>query len=415
MTQDSGGPVTHHGVEVSPVPLSVYDQVWFRNLDVYFHTSHSYFDWWNDMVVAAHDLYGYSGPYYSARAAADAIGTWTDWKGVGSGVRPEDRYPAVGWRGAPRGPCVFYRYSGSTEEIFWRCYTPRGWTDRALLNDAAVDPAASEPSATFRFEPPGKNYIYVLWRGTDDRIHYRRFDVETFGIGPPQDLGPVHLTSDVPVAAPIGDSPTEDRLLVVYHPLANPTYFYSTHLGSVDPPNDLGAALDSDVAPTLVAYPYGERIFLLRPDFELSPTPRHLRYASYTTDDGGTWSVPADNDITALYNRDVHLPRDVVRTDRGVALAVHGLIRGEEKLRMVFVTLGGGTEGERELWYATLSQTAAENGSLVPGDYRAVPLAPLTDYSSRSAGGIATGVPGYPLWHLWSPFGKLYQRRTYSD
>lgn len=279
MTQNTGSPITHYGVSVTPMSLSTYDQVWYRNLDVYHATNDDYFDWWNDMATAAYDLYGFGAAYDTALAAARAIGSWTGFAFVSQGVPPAERYAVVGWPLSGNVPCVFFRYSGYPQIIRSQCWNGTAWSPSTWVNDPAVDPAASEPAATFRYES-GTIYIYVLWRGTDDRIRYRRINPATWTIGPAQSFGATMLTAGVPAAAPIYESPTLDRLVVVYHPLATPTTFSWTYLGAASA-WPLGASFNSDAAPALAPYPYYSRIYFVRPNLAGGGASRNLQYASY--------------------------------------------------------------------------------------------------------------------------------------
>lgn len=413
----TSGPTDHYGVDIAETTsLAQYDQIWFRTLDLYFDTSGNYFDWWNRLVTSSYDLFGISSAFFATYWSTIAIGRWSEYFTVGSAVPKSDRYAAAGWQHASRGPCVFYRGEGSSSNrIYWQCLHNGAWTTAQQFNNHLIDPTASEPSATFRYES-GKEYMYVFWRGTNNRIRYRRFDVDTFTIGAASDMGASHLTSDVPVAAPIYESPSIDRLVVVYHPLSTPTWFYATHVGSADPPHDLGPSYDSDLPGAIVGYPYYNRIYFVRPNLSGGAGSRQVRYASYTMTGGGTWSAPpTGNNLTQLYNANPLMTPNVVRSNRGVVLAEYG-VGSTKRLRMVFTTLDG-IDGP-ELWYATLQESTP--GQLTTGDYHAVPLAPLTDGSSSSAGGLAVG-PAGSLIHFWGQGGstgvspKIYEWRTASD
>lgn len=419
----SGSPTVHYGVTVSPTTAASYDQVTYRALDVYFTGGDDYFDWWNQMIVSASDLYGlWSDPHKTALAARDAIGGWTGLQtlpvGV-TGVHTNDRFAAVGWDGAPRGPCVFYRYSGSTTQIYYSCRDTSGWSSAAPFNDVGVDPAASEPTAAYRYE--SGHFIYVLWRGTDDRIHYRLFDPQTLTIGPSLDLGGSanRLTSGPVAAASIFESASTDRLVIVYHPKSQPTWYFATHLGS-STVTDLGPAVDATSDPTLVAFPYFEwttgtnRIYFVRPDATWSATPGHLRHLSYSL--AGGWSSTPQS-LTDQFSGEPGMLANVVRTDRGVALAEYNRSTGTTRLRMAFVTTGDETGGQRELWYATFRQSTPGTLERAPG-YRAVPLAPVGSGTHQSAGGLALGTERSPLYHFWGdsgPVGKLASWQTFSD
>ncbi len=406
MSQTRFGGWWHKGVTVTPTAPGVFDQIWYRALDAYEHTGDSYFEWWDHQVSAAFDLYGWSPPLFAAGNSTDAVGNWTPMEGLDSSPRPDERIAAVGWEGASQGPCVFYRPSWHAGRIMYQCRWGDTWFQQSPFNDPAIDPAASEPAAAYRYEG-GKIYAYVLWRGTDNRIHYRRFDLDDFEIGPPADLGPSHLTAGPVAAAGTWETPFVDRLVVVYHPLAQPTWLFATHLGSADPAMDLGASFDSDAPPAMAAYPYPGRVYVMRPD----PSPsRRLAYRSYSVSGGWT----PKRDLTALYAGDEGIDENVVRTDRGVALGQYG--RSDDRLRMTFVTLPSG--GARELWYATFSETAP--GTLGRERYRAVPLAAVTAFTSSAAGGLVEDKSGHPLWHFWgqgaiagSP--ELHHWRTHSD
>lgn len=402
----AGGATTYYGVTVTPQSPSVYDQTWFAALDDHFATSHSYFDWWNDIVAGAADVYGFTSPYFTALEARDAIGGWTDFRPVSTGVQPEDRYAAVTIDGDPNTPCVFYRFKdGSlTSRIGYSCRDGAGWTAYADFNDASIDPAASEPAATYRYEN-GEVVIYVAWAGTDDRIHYRTFEPGTNTIGAPQDMGANHETAGAVAIAPVFESGPEDRIVVVYHPLAHPTWFYSTHIGSTSAGVDMGPLLDSDADPALTPFPYYSRAYFVRPDSMSSATPGRIRYSSYTM--AGGWEVATD--LTASFETDTFIAAGAVTSDRGVALTAYG--RTSDRLRMTWVT-----PTSAELWYATLSESSP--GVLERDGYRAVPLAP-TAGAARSAGGLATGSSGSPMFHFSGQGSatepKLYEWRTYSD
>lgn len=118
--------------------------------------------------------------------------------------------------------------------------------------------------------------------------------------------------------------------------------------------------------------------------------------------------------LTTLYNGDTTIPPNVARSDRAVALTEYGRST-PRRLRMAFVTMGDGTDGVPELWYATLRDNGA--GVLLREDYRAVPLSPLAS-ASQSAGGLGSAAAGYPLFHLWGNGGGgniLYEWRAYSN
>lgn len=401
-----GGSSTHYGVTVTPQSASVYDQTWFAALDDHFATSHSYFDWWNDIVAGAADVYGFTSPYFTALQARDAIGGWTDFQSVSTGVQPEDRYAAVTIDGDANTPCVFYRFKdGSlTSQIGYSCRDGAGWTAYADFNNVSIDPATSEPAATYRYEN-GEVVIYVAWAGTDDRIHYRTFEPSTNTIGAPQDMGANHETAGAVAIAPVFESGPEDRIVVVYHPLAHPTWFYSTHIGSTSAGVDMGPLLDSDADPALTPFPYYTRAYFVRPDSMSSATPGRIRYSSFTM--AGGWEAPTD--LTASFETDINIAAGAVTSDRGVALTAYG--RTSDRLRMTWVT-----PTSAELWYATLSESSP--GVLERDGYRAVPLAP-TAGAARSAGGLATGSGGSPMFHFSgqgsSSAPKLYEWRTYSD
>ncbi len=128
-------------------------------------------------------------------------------------------------------------------------------------------------------------------------------------------------------------------------------------------------------------------------------------------------AAPA-NDLTALFNGDIQTQFNVVRSDYGVALAQYNRTPGAGRLRMVFLTKDNGTySGQREWWYATLTEGAAGVLTNEYGTYRAVPIAPLGS-NSVSAGGLAPGPAGYPLFRFWANYTdapKLNQDHTYSD
>ncbi len=402
MHQPSGG-TTHYGVSVIPQSPAVYDQTWFAALG-HFSTSDGYFDWWNDVVQAASDVYGYTSPYFTALEARDAIGGWTDHRSVSTGVQPEDRYAAASVQGNANTPCVFYRYSGTTSTIAYSCRDGAGWGPYANFNDPSIDPAASEPTATYRYAS-GSTLIYVAWAGTDDRIHYRTLDPTTGTVGAPQDLGTNHLTRGAVAIAPVYETGVLDRVVVVYHPLAHPTWFYSTYIGSTSAAVDMGAAFDSDADPALTPFPYYSRLYFVRPDSMTGATPGRLRYSSYTL--AGGWEPAVD--LTALYEADPHIDSAEVRSDRGVALTAYG--RTSDRLRMTWVT-----PSSAEIWYATLSESSP--GVLERDGYRAVPLS-STEGAARSAGGLVAGPSGSPMFHFTgqgsSTAPKLFEWRTHSD
>ena len=404
LMHQAGSAVSHYGVSVTPQTPAVYDQIWFRALDDYFATSDDYFDWWNHIISAAFDLYGFGAEMFTALDARDAIGGWTDFQGVASAVGTKQRIAAVSWAGGTNVPCAFYRPSIASQTVLYTCRNGSGWTTYAPFNDTSIDPAVSEPAATFRYES-GQIRIYVAWRGTDDRIHYRTLDPATMTIGAPQDLGPSHLTSGVPAIAPVFESGALDRLMVVYHPLAHPTWFFSTYVGSPSPAVDLGPSLDSDADPALTAYPYWDRVYFVRPDSMSSSTPGRLRYTSFTMTGG--WE--ATTDLTALFETDTNIDPSAVTSDRAVSLAEYG--RTSNRLRMTYIPPGGS-----ELWFATLTETSP--GVLGRDGYRPVPMA-TTAGASQSAGGLAAGPSGIPLYHFWgqggAPVPKLYEWRMYGD
>jgi hypothetical protein len=407
---EDGWQYTHYGVEVTSTSTVSYDKTWYRALSLYMTPSYDYFDWWYMLQQAAFDLYGYGAAYYSAKDAASASGAWTPFSMIGAvTLQSGDRIAAVSWEGASRGPCIFYRKSTSTTQIYWRCYTSTGWTSETNFNLVTLDPAASEPFATFRYESP-KNYIYVLWRGTDSKIHYRKMDVDSFSVFGAQDLGTNMKTRSVPAAAPIYYTAAQDRLVIVFHSLldADATKYRWTYLGDTDDDGrPMGSAFNSDAPPSLVAYPYwNRRIYFLRPNSSGGSYSRHILYASYTI--AGGWTTPSNTttNLTAMYNADGNVLANVVRTDKGLAMAEFS-VGEEERLHFFFVTLTS------QLWHGTLIESSA--GVLALDGYRAVPQATLSAYTSQAAGGLAVGVSGDPsLWHFWMPF-SLSQWRQYSD
>ncbi|HVH99006.1 MAG TPA: hypothetical protein VM869_09860 [Enhygromyxa sp.] len=411
MSQALFGNWWHRGVTTTPIAPADFDKVWYRALDVYHHTSDDYFTWWDSLGAAAFDVFGWSAALDAAVDSTDAVGRWTAPDELMADLRPDERYASLSWAGASHGPCLFYRPTWDSTRIMYQCrWNGTTWFQTTPLNDPAVDPAASEPATAYRYES-GKIYGYVLWRGTDDRIHYRRFDLDTLTKGPPGDLGPGHLTSGPVAAASVWETAFVDRLVIVYHPKDHPTWFYWTYLGSPSAGVDMGPSFDTDAPPAMAAYPYPGRAYFVRPNFAGGTTSRRLRYASYTFTGGWT----AATDLTALYDADTHMLPGVVRTDRGVSLAAYGA--SDERLRMSFVTLPL-TSGDRELWLATLRESTV--GVLGREDYRAVPLESLTPYTSQSAGALAPDPMGAPLWHFWGRGTvvnqpRLHESRMHSD
>jgi hypothetical protein len=227
-------------------------------------------------------------------------------------------------------------------------------------------------------------------------LRYRRFDVDTFTVGPAQELsvgGAAPVITGAPAIAPINVAGSStDRLVFVFHRQASPTWFHWTYIGSGAAPVDMGSAYDSDVDPSLVAFPHGSRIYMFRADASGGATSRHIRYGSYTV--AGGWS--GTTNLTTFYNADAALPANVVRTDRGVALAQYSRVAGSDRLRMSFVTVDVlPRSGSREIWFATLRESAPGVLDNLGGDYRAVPLVPALNLS---AGGLAPSYSGHPLW-----------------
>jgi hypothetical protein len=423
LLSSEGLSTTHYGVSVPGVGRTVWEELWYTALPR-LRSSVSLFDYWNLVIQIALEKYGYTAPYKAALAARNAIGGWTDFGSVASGVPPSDRTSGVSWPNmhteTGAGPCVAFRPSWSLRTVQLSCLRAGAWSAALSINDDAVDPAASEPVATYRWES-GRTFVYVFFRGLDSRVHYRRIDLAATPsptIGPARDLGAAHLTARAPAVAPVwaSTSGSADQLLVVYQPAARPTELRFTTLTSdatIAPPIDLGRAFDTDVAPTLVAYPYFGRAYLFRSDRAVAATPHRLRYASFTvgtgwsglTDLTGQFNVPAD------YSRG--MPLDVVRSDRPLAAAVHGVTT--PRLRLLYVALPT-ADGRRELWYATLRETTP--GVLAREAYRAVPLRAITPFSSSSVGGLAPAPWGDSLYHFWGQGGttpKLFEARVYGD
>jgi hypothetical protein len=404
---------THYGVTVTSTIARWYDNTWYKALSTYMDPSFDYFDWWQFQVQAAYDLYGFGSPYYAALYARDAIGSWTAFSKIASvNVRSGDRIGAASWVGASKGPCIFYRRPSSTAQIYYACYWPPNppapWIT-GLFNNVSVDPAASEPYATYGYFWY-KDVIWVFWRGTDNRIRFRLLDVDTMTISDPYDLGSQMLTSSVPAAAPIQQPDGYDRIVVVFHPLSHPTYFYWTYIGDPDPDGaDMGAAFDSDVPPSLVSYPHPNRIYFLRANFNTGSYPRHILYASYTV--SGGWTTPSNTttNLTALYNADGHVLTDIVRTDKGLALAEYSR-SGAKRLNFFFVTY----RSPQELWHGSLAESSP--GVLSTGGYRAVPQDALGGSTSQAAGGLAPSTGGTMLWHFWMPSSSFLSFwRKYSN
>lgn len=410
---------THYGVKTVPTGRTEYEDIWFRAFDVYQGTSDGYFEWWDALTVAAFDLYGWSPPFFAAGNAADAIGMWTGFTPLWETPNPDDRHAAASVPFATYSPCVFYRPSWSTEQILFQCKHPNYWGQAQPFNDIGIDPAASEPSATIR-EESGTTYIYVHWRGTDNRIHYRRFDASTMSIGPPLDLGSAHLTSGSVVTAAVDSGGATERLLVVYHPLAASTWFYWTYHGAGSFFQDLGLYYDSNVDATLATYPYRGRIYFIRPDASWSGTPNVIRYASYTPAAGfdpAPWAGSL-HDLSGLYTDPDILP-EAVFTDRSISAVAYSRSPADPRLRLTYATPPLPGVG-RELWYMTLIEWPSTPGTLDPHVYRAVPLATINSLTSQSAGGLAPHPWGWPLYHFWgsgvvpgSP--EMQEWRTHSD
>jgi len=82
--------------------------------------------------------------------------------------------------------------------------------------------------------------------------------------------------------------------------------------------------------------------------------------------------------------------------------------------------MGDGTDGVRELWYATLRESETTPGTLERRGYRAVPLMTVTSNTSQGAGGLAPGVNGQQLFHFWGHTGvagtpKISDWLVYGD
>jgi hypothetical protein len=244
-------------------------------------------------------------------------------------------------------------------------------------------------------------------------------DVDSFAISGPADLGASRLTSAVPAAAPIYQSPSVDRLVIVYRGIGtHGNEFFWTYLG--DPSGTeraMGPLFNSDLPPSLVAYPYFDRVYFLRGNFGGGTDSRHILYASYTIASG--WTKPFD--LTRMYDADGGVFTGIVRTFMGLSLAEYAL-QGPNRLNFTFVTAGG---NPLELWHGSLidgsldDDPATTPGQLVigtgPGAYRAVPLIALGPSSSAAAGGLAAGTNGGVLWHFWMVSSTLSEWRKHSN
>ena len=411
ISQNTGAPITHYGVTVPALPAATaqatYEQIAYRTLDVYWQTTGTMSTWWNQELSSAYDLHGFTAPYYTTQAAGDAIGRWTGLGGVGSSVALADRFASVSFPGSTRSPCVFYRPTAGGNQIVYQCYNAGYWTAATNFNNVAVDPTTTEPAVSMRYEL-GSNVAYVFWVGTGSRIYYRRFDPATFTIGASANFGASVLAQGALAAAPVYESGSYDRVVVVvYHPSTSSTSYSWTYLGSATG-TAMGATYNSDTPPALVGYPYYDRIYFLRGDAAASATPRHIKYASYVL--SGGWSTMQD--ITPLWASDTFVVPNVVRTDRGVSLASYG--RTQQRLRMSYVTMGDGTGGARQLWYVTLRENPSMPGTLQTDAYRPVPMAALGASTPSSSGGLGVMGAGYPLVHFWAT-PKIYEWRTFSD
>lgn len=395
----TGTPYTYHGVSVAPVPLTAFDQVWYRAMDLYFTGGNDYFDWWNQQIVAARDLYGPgSATYNSYVAARDAVGGWTPnatlttstGSSLGGLSSVDERIAAVGpTASAARTPCIFFRTSTN---IRWSCRESTGWRAAATLNSAS-DPAVSEPAATFRWEN-NRNMVYVFWTGTDSHIRYRTLDTTTYAVSGPLEMGTAHIATGAVAVAPIYETAALDRVMVVYHPSAHPSFFYATWVGSTTA-TDLGPSFDSSIAPAMVGFPYYDRVYFVRPD---SSGAHNIRYTSYSI--AGGWSTTALS-ISDLYSGISGMPAGVVSSDHAVALAQFQR-GGTPRLRMAFTTNVGTVGGQRELWYATLIELSP--GVLwvdLSNQPRAVPLEAAGPGMMQSPGGLTVDSSYTSIWSFW--------------
>ena len=411
----AGYQFTHFGVPTTSTTGLAYDRSWYRALEAYLTSTADYFDWWEYQFQAAFDLYGpaMAPEWHAVIGANDAIGRWEGYRDIGAAAATDDRIAAVSVPEAAYGPCVFVRSAGTASRaISWSCFRHPSWTPLAPFNDPLVDPAASEPSATFR-RVGGTYRAYVFWRGTDSRIWYRVLSADTLDISGPATMGDLFYTSAVPAAAPLREASGDDRLIIVYKGLGTQSdWFFWTWLGSPTRGVATSWRFDSDVPPSLVSYPYPDRIYLFRADPAGSEDSRHLKYTSFPLADGtDDWTDLAD--LTALYDAMPGVGAGVVRTDRGVTIAEYSRST-RTRLNFVFRRPSGGL-GNLELWHGALVES--EPGVLAPDGFRVVPFQPipLTPLTSWSAGGLVGKWRRGPLFHITLIGGRLSEARKYSD
>jgi len=221
-------------------------------------------------------------------------------------------------------------------------------------------------------------------------------------------MGASNLAVGPVAAAPLYESLSQDRLMVMYHPVVGPSWFYSTYIGFAGAPSDMGQPFDSAVAPALVGFPYYGRVYFMRPD---STPGNNIRYTSYTMAGGWNLTPYSLSDTFAGFSG---MPVGVMSSDRPVALAQFQ--RGATPhLRMMFTTTTGTVGRQRELWYATLKEAAPGvlSPELVPLN-RAVPMAAVGASMMQSPGGLTADHTGTTLWNFWGPL-KISGWQSFSD
>lgn len=145
---------------------------------------------------------------------------------------------------------------------------------------------------------------------------------------------------------------------------------------------------------------------LLRPHSDcICSLEREIQYASYAL--GSGWS--AVTNLAAVYSdlTDDDIDPTTHRSQRPVTATEYGRT-DPEHLHYAYIVDPDSSSRSRGLWHGTLLDGALDSdpdtsgGTLVHESYKPVPLHPVAS-DPWGAGGLAAGVGGTPLWHVWQP------------
>jgi hypothetical protein len=353
--QDPGTPgyqYAYHGVTTTSLPLTDYEDIWYRTQKYYTTTYERYNTHRSDMVRSAQELFGtYSSQALQTFNAMDAIGTWTAEGYITQEYLVQDLRPAAGTvtGGGEERLYVFYRKQPASERKIYYRYLVTGaasWSAEYIFDDGTSYPIESEPVVALR-QNGSVQELWVAWRNyNNNRIMARNISYYSGSWHISTAYGFNAYTVDSPAIASLNIGSPYERVYVVFRKDGNPTQLYYSYLG-LSTPVSMGSSYRTDVAPSMVTYGTGstKRLYVFFTGVEPDDD---VYYGSYAY--GGSWSSRVN--VTDIYDAIPQVITGITRTEKPLALGVYGLT--QTRLHVASLTISP----QYETWMYALYETS---------------------------------------------------------